>query len=149
MPIHEHNTISTGYGWVATDGSCLPVATPALAMPTLMQHATWMRRLYNTVMTRDKDTYYRFLLHAYDRGYMLIGRHGRFLAAEACSPTVLEVRSEQLDQICKDSSNNMDTLIPRRMVYSVFDPVQDTTIRRQYFSENLEPPVETNVEPPK
>jgi len=142
MPIHKQNTISTGYGWVATDGSCLPVDSPAQAMPTLMQQATWMRRLYNTVMTRDRDTYYRFLLHAYDRGYMLIGRHGRFLAVEACSPVVLDTRSEQIDQICKDSGTSTGTLIPRRMVYSVFDPVEDTAVRRQFFSENLEPPVE-------
>lgn len=140
MSIHQQNTISTGYGWVAVDGSCLPVDRASDAMPTLMQHATWLRQLYNTVTARDVPMYYRFLLHAYDRGYMLVGRHGRFLAVEACSPSVFENQSEIIAQICTDSGQHGDTLIPRRMVYSHFDPVIDTATRRQFFSENLKPP---------
>lgn len=142
MPIHDENTISTGYGWVAVDGSCLQVDRPTDAMPTLMQHATWLRKLYNTVIDRDNPAYYRFLLHAYDRGYMLVGRHDRFLGVEACGPAVFEARQGQIIQICKDSGGQHGTLIPRRFVYSAFDSVTDPVTRRQFFSENLKPPVE-------
>lgn len=142
MPIHDQNTISTGYGWVAVDGSCLPVHNSHHAMPTLMQHATWLRQLYNTVTDRDTHTYYRFLLQAYNRGYMLVGRHQGVLGVEACSAAVFKAREDQIMQICKDSGNNQSTLLPRRFIYSAFDPVTDPVTRRQFFSENLKPPLE-------
>jgi len=142
MPIHDQNTISTGYGWVAVDGSCLPVNNPHHAMSTLMQHATWLRKLYNTVIDRDTPAYYRFLLHAYDRGYMLVGRQSGVLGVESCSASVFKARESQIMQICKDSADNQSTLLPRRFIYSAFDPVTDPVTRRQFFSENLKPPLE-------
>ena len=141
MPIHDDTTITTGYGWIAVDGSCLPCSKASDAMPTLMKNATWLRRLYNTVISRGTETYYRFLLNAYDRGYILVGSDKRYLAVEACSPVVLDNRLETIDQICRDSGINKDTLIPRRYVYSVVDDVYDPVTRRKYFSENLKPPL--------
>ena len=140
MSIHKLNTISTGYGWIALDGSCLPVTHSSQAMPMLMRETAWMRQLYNTVRTRDTHTYYRFLHVAYDHGYTLIGRHQGFLAAEASSSVILDKHQQLIQQICKDSGINNNTLIPVRRVYSVVDPVTDSDIRRQYYSENLEPP---------
>lgn len=142
MPIHNDTTITTGFGWIALDGSCLPVSNAREAMPTLMRNTTWLRTLYNTVITRDTETYYRFLLKAYDRGYTLIGRDKRYLGVEACSSVVIDKQRETIERVCIDSGINNNTLIPRRFVYSVIDEILDPATRRRYFSENLKPPVD-------
>ena len=140
MSIHKHNTISTGYGWIALDGSCIPVSHPNIAMPMLMRETAFMRQMYNTVRTRDTHTYYRFLQAAYDNGYTLVGRHQGFLAVEASSSVILDKHQQLIQQICKDSGLNSNTLMPVKRVYSVVDPVLDPDVRRRYYSENLEPP---------
>ena len=142
MPIHKHTTITTGCGWIALDGSCLPVSRPSEAMSTLMQHATWLRTLYNTVITRDAETYYRFLLKAYDRGYTLVGRDTRYLGVEACSTVVLDKQKKTIDRVWGDSAINNNTLIPRRYIYSVIYDILYPATRAQFFSENLKPPVD-------
>lgn len=137
---HKHNTISTGYGWIALDGTCIPVEQPEQVMPTLMRETAWMRQLYNSVKTRDTHTYYRFLHVAYDNGYTLVGRHQRILAVEASSSVILDKHKQLIQQICRDSQQLGQTLIPHRRVYSVVDPVLDPETRRLYMSETLEPP---------
>ena len=98
-----------------------------------------MRQLYNSVITRDSHTYYRFIHHAYDRGYILVGRHDRVLAVESSSATTLDMHHDLILQICRDSATTQ-VLRPVRRLFSIVDPVTDSATRRLYMSANLEPP---------
>lgn len=131
-------TITTGHGWIALDGSCLQVSHAAHAMCELRQHAPWLRVLYNTVIDRDSSTYYRFLNQVYERGYIQVSKQARELLVESCGVHYTMQRQPLIQQIQQQSQCDHVT----HLSIPASDNPFSLSDRRQWFTENLCPPGE-------
>ena len=119
--MHQH--ITTGFGWITPEGTCLQVDDPSRLTPMILDTCDGIKQLFNITTERDDRFYLNVFRHAYRQGYLRISKHQHMLGVEGHDNHAIDTHLNLINRIASHIRHKGRTLqIKRFALHGMIDP---------------------------